>query len=87
MATLPPLMWYEQHTPEGQEVMFGALHGMADKGNIRERMRPEEVEDIIGHCFVIHRSCMRRRSVVAEILRREEEAFHQRRTIEQCDTH
>jgi len=46
-----------------------ASHRMAEEGNLRERMRSKEVEDILGHCLVIHRSCVRRRIVVAEILR------------------
>jgi len=49
---------------------------MTEEGNIRERMGSEEVEDVFGHCFVIHRTYVWRRTVVAEILRREREVFN-----------
>ena len=54
---------------------------MTEEGNIRERMRSEEVEDVFGHCFVIHRTCVWRRTVVAEILRREREVLNSGKTL------
>jgi hypothetical protein len=61
---------------------------MSEEGNIRERMRSEEVEDVLSHCFVVHRTCVWRRTVVAEILRREREVFNSWKTfIERCETH
>ena len=63
-------------------------HGMTEEGYIRERMRSEEVEDVFGHCLVIHRTCVWRRTVVAEILRCGWEAFNSGESlIERCETH
>jgi hypothetical protein len=61
---------------------------MTEEGNIRERMRSEEVEDVFDHCFVIHGTCVWRRTVVAEILRREREVCMSGKIpIERCETH
>jgi hypothetical protein len=61
---------------------------MTEEGNIRERMRSEEVEDVFGHCFVIHRTCVWRRTVVAEILGHEREVFNNGKSlIERCEMH
>jgi hypothetical protein len=48
MATLPPLYGtsLEHIVNERIRWTFEGLHGMAEEGNLRERMRPEEVEDV-----------------------------------------
>ncbi len=60
-------VWYVR--AHRKEVGIEALHRMAEEGDLGERMRSEEVEDILSHYLVIHRSCVGRRTVVAEILR------------------
>jgi hypothetical protein len=60
-------VWYVRAYRKGVDIE--ASHRMAKEGNLWERMRLKEVEDILSHCLIIHWSCVRRRIMVVEILR------------------